>query len=96
MSTCELFKEFGCEQKTAWLFKAKLQQALKSNEQFDLSGCVEVDELIFTDFAFVAPVFSPDGKFLVVLAVDLLTDKKEYKQWGWLAPKKSIELQHKI
>lgn len=44
MSTCELAKEYGCQQKTAWLLKAKLQQAMKSSEQHDLKGNVEVDE----------------------------------------------------
>ncbi len=44
MSTCELGKELGCQQKSAWSFKAKLQEAMKSSEQHQLQGYVEIDE----------------------------------------------------
>jgi transposase-like protein/ribosomal protein L37E len=76
MSTCELSKEFGCQQKTAWLLKAKLQQAMKSSEQFDLTGCVEVDEFMVGGFETGAPGRSHGDKSLVVLAVERVTDKK--------------------
>jgi KaiC/GvpD/RAD55 family RecA-like ATPase len=44
MSTTELGCEVGVEQKTAWLFKRKIQAAMKQDSHFKLSGKVDVDE----------------------------------------------------
>lgn len=44
MSSVELANEFGLQQKTCWLFKAKIQEAMKSSGKFKLSGLVHVDE----------------------------------------------------
>lgn len=76
MSTCELAKEFGCQQKTAWLLKAKLQKAMKSSEQYDLKGDVEVDEFMVRGFESDAPGRTHGNKSLVVLAVERIEDKK--------------------
>lgn len=46
MSTTELAKEVGVTQKTAWIFKRKLQQAMKSSGQFPLTIDVHMDELV--------------------------------------------------
>ncbi len=46
MSSCELAREVGCQQKSAWLFKAKLQEAMKSSGQYPLRSDVEVDEFL--------------------------------------------------
>lgn len=75
MSTCELSKEFGCQQKSAWLLKAKLQYAMKSSEQFDLQGKVEVDEFMVGGFEPETPGRSHGKKSLVVLAIERVTDK---------------------
>lgn len=75
MSTCELSKEFGCQQKTAWLLKAKLQQAMKSSEQYDLVGDIEVDEFMVGGFEPGSPGRSHGNKSLVVLAVERVVDK---------------------
>jgi hypothetical protein len=44
MSTVELGKEVGVEQKTAWLFKPKLQEIMEDEKQ--LKGNVQADETI--------------------------------------------------
>ena len=75
MSTCELAKEFGCQQKTAWLFKAKLQHVMKSSEQYDLTNQVEVDEFLVGGFEADTPGRSHGKKGLVVLAIERVTDK---------------------
>ncbi|MFT7612924.1 MAG: transposase-like protein/DNA-directed RNA polymerase subunit RPC12/RpoP [Parvicellaceae bacterium] len=46
ISTCELSRQFGVTQSTAWFFKRKVQQAMKSTEENLLSGVVEVDETV--------------------------------------------------
>jgi transposase-like protein len=75
MSSCELAKEFGCQQKTAWLLKAKLQLAMKSSEQFDLQGNVEVDEFLIGGFEAETPGRSHGKKALVVLAIERVVNK---------------------
>lgn len=44
MSTTELGDEVGVQQKTAWLFKRKIQVAMKPDMDNKLSGNVDVDE----------------------------------------------------
>ena len=44
MSTLELSKEFEIRQKTCWEFKWKIQQAMQSSKQYQLTGEVHVDE----------------------------------------------------
>jgi hypothetical protein len=36
MSSCELEKEFGCQQHSAWLMKVKFQNAMKSSTNYPL------------------------------------------------------------
>jgi hypothetical protein len=43
-SSVQLGKEFGIQQKTAWLFRQKIQIAMKSSGKQKLSGKVQVDE----------------------------------------------------
>lgn len=47
MSTLELSREFGLQQKTCWLFKRKVQEAMKSSDKNMLKGEVHVDEFSF-------------------------------------------------
>lgn len=82
MSSCELAKEFGCQQKTAWLLKVKLQQAMKSSEQYDLKGTVDVDEFMVGGFESDAPGRTHGEKSLVVLAVERVIDKKGRETLG--------------
>lgn len=44
MSTIELGCEVGVQQKTAWLFKRKIQVAMKQDNRIKLKGPVDVDE----------------------------------------------------
>jgi hypothetical protein len=46
MSSCELSREYGIRQTTAWYFKRKIQQAMKSSGKYPLQGQVEVDEFV--------------------------------------------------
>jgi hypothetical protein len=46
MSTTELGAEVGVEQKTAWLFKRKMQVAMKQDNNDKLNGNIDVDETV--------------------------------------------------
>ena len=46
MSTTELGAEVGVEQKTAWLFKRKIQVAMSQDNNDKLNGKVDVDETL--------------------------------------------------
>src|SRR4249919_3825669 len=82
MSSCELAKELGCQQKTAWEWKAKFQFAMKSSEQYDLQGNVEVDEFMVGGFEPEAPGRTKGNKSLVVLSVEKVIDKKGKENIG--------------
>ena len=43
-NTIWLAERFGVQQKTAWLFRQKVQVAMKSSERYPLEGIVHVDE----------------------------------------------------
>jgi len=46
MSTTELGSEVGVQQKTAWLFKRKVQVAMRQDNKDKLNGNVDVDETL--------------------------------------------------
>jgi len=46
MSSCEIARQHGIHQETAWFFKRKVQVAMKSYEQKPLQQLVEVDETL--------------------------------------------------
>ncbi len=46
MSSCEIGRQWGIHQETAWYFRRKIQLAMKSMGSPLLGGCVEVDETI--------------------------------------------------
>lgn len=46
MSTIELGSEVGVQQKTAWLFKRKVQVVMKQNNNDKLKGRVDIDETL--------------------------------------------------
>jgi len=75
MSSCELAREFGCQQKSAWLLKAKYQNAMKSSDKFPLEGVVEVDEFLVGGFDANERGRSLASKQLVVLAVEKVIDQ---------------------
>lgn len=46
MSSCGLSRAFDIQQKTAWYFKRKVLQAMKSSESYPIVGRIEVDEFV--------------------------------------------------
>lgn len=46
LSTCEIARQYGIHQETAWFFKRKVQQAMGAEVTGKLTGYVEVDEVI--------------------------------------------------
>ena len=46
MSSLELSQEFELRQPTCWAFKWKIQQAMQSSKQNDLTGEVQVDGVL--------------------------------------------------
>jgi transposase-like protein/predicted nucleic-acid-binding Zn-ribbon protein len=76
MSTLELAREFGCQQRSAWLLKAKYQNAMKSSDKYPLGGEVEADEFLVGGFDENEPGRSLESKQLVVLGVQKVKTKK--------------------
>ena len=76
MSTNELAREFGCQQKTAWLLKAKFQNVMKSSNNHPLEEEVEVDEFLVGGMEEGKQGRSHGKKSLVVLAIEKVKDKK--------------------
>lgn len=76
MSSNELSKEFGCQQRSAWLLKAKFQNAMKSSNKYPLEEIVEVDEFLVGGFDENEPGRSLESKQLVILGVEKVVDKK--------------------
>jgi len=75
MSSIELSKEFDCQQRSAWLMKAKYQNAMKSSNQYPLENEVEVYEFLVGGFDENKPGRSKGAKQLVVLGVEKVVDK---------------------
>ncbi len=76
LSSCELAREFGCQQKSAWLFKAKVQEAMKSSGRHPLESQMEVDEFVIAGPEQDEPGRSLGKKKLVVLGIEWVTNKK--------------------
>lgn len=82
MSSCELAKEYACNQKSAWLLKAKYQRAMKSSEKHPLEGSVEVDEFMVGGFEPGSPGRSHGKKRLVVISIEKVVNKKNKETIG--------------
>lgn len=75
MSTMELGSEVGVQQKTAWLFKRKVQVAMKQDHTDKLKGNVDVDETLMghhTDRKTGGR--SLEKREAIMLGVEILTD----------------------
>ena len=70
MATTELSRKLQLRQKTCWLFKRKVMEAMKSSAQTPLTGTVEVDEFIIGNARKKNPESLTSGKKLVVLAIE--------------------------
>jgi hypothetical protein len=73
MSTVELGTEVGVEQKTAWLFKRKVQAAMKKDRDNKLQGQVDIDETLVGGYS-TAIGRSAETKSVVLIAVEILPD----------------------
>lgn len=82
MSTCELAKEFGCQQKSAWLLKSKLQHTMKSSGNYPLEEEVEVDEFLVGGMEENMRGRSHGDKTLVVLGIEKVINKKGIETIG--------------
>ncbi len=82
MSTNELAKEFGCQQKSAWLIKAKFQNAMKSSGKYPLEQQVDVDEFLIGGIEENMPGRSHGEKSLVVLSIEKVKNKKGIQTIG--------------
>lgn len=77
MPGCGLAKEFDCQQQGVWLWKAKIQEAMKSSGKHAISGEVEVDGFLIGGFSAGEPGRSQGSKDLVVLAIEKVGDKND-------------------
>ena len=82
MSSCELSKEVGCNQKSAWLFKGKLQEAMKSSELYPLSGNVDVDEFAIGGHDELCQGRSKGDKKIIVVGIERVRNKKNNETIG--------------
>ncbi|RTL47559.1 MAG: IS1595 family transposase [Hydrotalea sp. AMD] len=73
MSTIELGTEVGVQQKTAWLFKRKVQAVMKKDKDDKLNGDVEVDESLIGGYS-SAKGRSTETKDAMFVAVEILPD----------------------
>jgi len=76
MSTTELAKEVGVTQKTAWIFKRKLQEAMKSSEQFPLTNEVHIDEFVLGQKEEGKPGRSLGEKKIAALVIEIKPNGK--------------------
>ena len=76
MSTVELGNEVGVQQKTAWLFKRKLQAVMEEGGKDKLKGNVDVDEMLVGGYSEGNPGRSLETKSAVMVSVEKLGDGK--------------------
>ena len=74
MSTTELGSEVGVQQKTAWLFKRKVQVVMKQDNQDKLKGNVDADETIVGGYTNKNKGRSLATKEAILLATEKLED----------------------
>ena len=76
MSSCELAKEIGVTQKTAWLFHCKLQQVMASSGEHPLTGEVHIDEFVTGGPEPNKPGRSDGNKKKTLIMVEVRPDNK--------------------
>ena len=79
MSSVELSRHFGLEQKTCWRFKRKIQLAMAEKSSALLSGLVEVDEFVVGGLEKKAQGRSLGKKKIVVVGIETMTTAKGKK-----------------
>jgi hypothetical protein len=71
VSSCELARQFGVHQETAWFFKRKVQRALNSFPRAKLKENVEADETLIGGFEPGKPGRSKGNKQLVQVCIEV-------------------------
>jgi transposase-like protein len=79
ISSVQIAKEFGIQQKTAWLFRQKAQISMKSSGNTFLSGKVNVDEFTVGGPEKGLPGRSDSSKNIVMIAIEVRGRKKKKK-----------------
>lgn len=79
MSTTELGHEVGVEQKTAWLFKRKVQQMMKAGKDDDIGGNATADEFLLGGYQAKEPGRSLETKQAVLIVSEQLEDGRTGK-----------------
>jgi transposase-like protein len=70
ISSCELSRKLGLGQKTCWYFKRKVMKAMKSSDNYLLTGDVEIDEFFVGGQEEGKKGRGKENKKLVVLAIE--------------------------
>ncbi len=85
MSTTELGAEVGVQQKTAWLFKRKIQVVMKQNRNDKLNGKVDADETLLGGYTKKHRGRSLEQKEAVLITADSFRmEEPEISGWGIL------------
>lgn len=79
MSSVELSRHFGLEQKTCWRFKRKIQLAMVEKSSALLTGLVEVDEFVVGGLEKQAQGRSLGKKKIAVVGIETMTTAKGKK-----------------
>lgn len=74
MSTTELGAEVGVQQKSAWLFKRKLQVVMKQDNNDKLNGAIDADETLLGGYTEDHRGRSLEQKNAVLIAAEQLPD----------------------
>ena len=74
MSTIELGTEVGVQQKTAWLFKRKVQAVMKEGAKDKLEGAVDIDEMLIGGYSAGNQGRSLKSKSAVLIGAEILED----------------------
>ncbi|MCH5720882.1 IS1595 family transposase [Niabella hibiscisoli] len=79
MSTIELGYEVGVQQKTAWLFKRKVQQMMKEDQKDKIGGNAEADEFLQGGYKSGKGGRSLENKEAVLIVCEKLGDDRTGK-----------------
>lgn len=71
MSSCEIARQHGIHQETAWYFKRKVQTAMSAFEQKVLSKLVEVDEAVIGGYEAGKQGRSKGSRKSIMMAVEI-------------------------
>lgn len=80
-SSVQLSRDFGVNQKTAWLFRQKAQVAMKSSQNYKLTGTVHVDEFVVGGPEAGAQGRSDGEKGKVIIGIEVI-EKNRKKSIG--------------